>query len=122
MSRRRTRAWQLLVSATLLLACNKEDKTNDTYEGATCSKYTTCPAGYKCSNDPGNPQSTGVCLYQECGLTDLCKKPHKECALKSETALCDSLNNDKYCECQRQNSAEVPATPTTGDPPTTGKP
>ena len=119
---RRTRAWQILVSVSLLLGCNKEDKTNETYDDVVCSKYTTCPAGYKCTNDPGNPQSTGVCLYQECGLTDHCKKPQKQCPLDVETAMCDSRNNDKYCECIRPNSEEVPATPTTGGPPTTGKP
>jgi len=43
-------------------------------------------------------------------------------SLAGRVVRCDSLNNDKYCECQRPNSEEVPATPTTGDPPTTGKP
>jgi len=120
MSRRQT-AWQFLVSATLLLACNKEDKPNEV-EGTPCSKYTMCPAGYKCTNDPDNPQSAGVCKYQECGLTDPCKKPQKQCPLKEETAMCDQRNNDKYCECIRPNAEEVPATPTTGTPPSTGKP
>ena len=108
----------------MLLACNKEDKTNETAEDVACSKYTTCPAGYKCTNDPGDPQSAGVCKYQACGLTDLCKKPQKQCPLKEETAMCDRFDNDKYCECVRPSSEEVPATPTTtGDPPpTTGKP
>ena len=120
---RRTRAWQLLVCVPLLWACHKEDKTNETAEDEACSQYTKCPAGYKCTNDPGDPQSAGVCKYQACGLTDLCKKPQKDCPLKSETAMCDRFDNDKYCECMRPNSAEVPTTPTTGDPPpTTGKP
>lgn len=119
---RRTRAWQLLVTATLLLACNKEDKTNDTYEGVTCSNMTKCPSGYKCTNNPADPHSTGECKYQECGLTDLCKKPQKLCPLKQDTAMCDRFDNDRYCDCVRANSEEVPPTPTTGGPPTTGKP
>ena len=37
--------------------------------------------------------------------------------------MCDRKDNDKYCECLRPNSEDVPVTPTTGgDPPTTGKP
>lgn len=118
MSRRRTRAWQLLVSATLLLACHKEEKTGMTYDDAVCSKYTTCPAGYKCTNDPADPQSTGLCKYQECGLKVPCKGP-MTCIADKESALCDERNLDKLCECATPNSAEVP-TPTTGGTPTTG--
>ncbi len=71
----RTRAWQL-VTAILLLACNKDDKTNpdDPYEGATCSKQTKCPAGYQCTNNAADPHSTGKCEYQVCGRTELCKE------------------------------------------------
>jgi hypothetical protein len=64
---RRTRAWQLVVSATLLLACHKEDKTGETYDDAICSKSTACPAGYKCTNNPAHPQSTGLCKYRSAG-------------------------------------------------------
>ena len=116
---RRTRAWQLLVSATLLLACNQDE--TDKVEGTPCTKDTKCPAGYDCTNDPGNPKSVGECKYRECGLTDLCKKPQTQCLLKTETAMCDKKNNDKYCECIRPNAEDVPATPTTGAP-STGKP
>lgn len=118
----RTRAWQLLVTAILLLACKKDDKINpgDPYEGATCSNQTKCPFGYKCTNNAADPLSTGKCEYQVCGRTEPCKEPQTQCPLKVETAMCDKFNNDKYCECVRPNSEDVPSTPTTGGP-TTGK-
>lgn len=118
------RTWQLLVTVALAFGCGSNpEPPEDPVKGATCSNKTKCPHGYKCTNDPGDPHSTGKCEYQVCGLTDLCKKPHKECPLPVETAMCDKFDNDKYCECVRPNSEEVPTTPTTGDPPpTTGKP
>jgi len=118
---RRTRAWQLLTTVALALGCSPTPSA-DPIEDAVCSNKTKCPAGYECPNNPGDPLSTGKCEYQKCGLTDLCKKPHQECPLKEETAMCDRKDNDKYCECVRPSSEEVPTTPTTGGPPTTGKP
>jgi len=44
-----------------------------------CNNKNKCPGGYKCdfgSAEPSNPNSLGTCTYVECGLTDLCKKPH----------------------------------------------
>lgn len=119
----RRRTWQLLATVALALGCNNPTPSADPIEDAVCSNKTKCPAGYKCDNNTADPHSTGKCVYQECGLTDLCKKPQKQCPLKEETAMCDKKDNDKYCECVRPNSEDVPTTPTTGgDPPTTGKP
>ncbi len=121
---RQTRAWQLLLGASLLLGCNSTaTNTTDIVEGTKCGAHTKCPFGYECNyggSDPNNPQSIGECKYKECGLKDVCKKPQKLCALDQETAMCDRFDNDKYCECERPNSEEVPSTPTTGVPPTTG--
>ena len=126
----RTRAWHFLLSASLLLGCNgsgcnppKKSQLTDAILDEECSKMTKCPAGYECDFGAANssdPNSLGTCTYKECGLTDLCKTPHTECALSDETAMCDRRKNDKYCECQRPSSQEVPSTPTTGGPPTTG--
>ena len=131
---RRTRAWQLLFSASLLLGCNgsgcNNPNTGTTVDAvdAKCGLHTQCPFGYECNygaSDPKLPQSVGQCEYKHCGLTDPCKKPQKNCALKEETAMCDRRNNDDYCDCVRPNSQDVPNTPTTGGPsppPTGGTP
>ena len=125
---RRTRAWQLLFSASLLLGCNGSGCNPEPETGkivdVECGAYTTCPSGYECiygaGINPDNPKSIGKCEYKECGLMDLCKKPQKRCPLKEETAMCDRFDNDKYCDCVRPSSQEVPSTPTTGGTPTTG--
>jgi hypothetical protein len=89
-------------------------------EGVTCSSLSKCPHGYKCSNNPADPHSTGECKYQECGLTDICNKP--QACIPNQTAMCDRFNNDKFCECEGLNSENVPNPPATGGDPTTGKP
>jgi len=111
---RRTRAWQLLVSATLLLGCAKPNE-RDTPPKDKCSTKTACPAGYECDFKGANksdPRAIGVCEYKVCGLTDLCKKP-QNCLPGQETATCDKENNDKFCGCVRPNAQEVPSAPTT---------
>ena len=116
----RTRAWQLIVGATLLLGC-KQGETNaeDEVKGAKCGAQTKCPSGYTCdygTSNPNNPQSIGKCAYVECGLTDLCKKQEGNgCLLDKATASCDRFNPDKFCGCVEPLSQEVPTTPTTGD-------
>jgi hypothetical protein len=128
---RRTRAWQLLIGASLLLGCNGSgcnngsETTSGKLVGVECGAHTKCPFGYECdygAKDPNHPKSVGLCQYVECKLTDLCEKPHKECPLPQETAICDKFDNDKYCDCVRPSSQDVPGTPTTGGPPapTTG--
>lgn len=129
---RRTRAWQLLLSASLLLGCHgsgcnppTKSQLTDAILDEECNHKTKCPGGYECdfgSADPSNPNSLGTCTYVECGLTDICKQPQTKCGLPQETALCDKRNNDKYCECQIATSQEVPSTPTGGGTPTTGGP
>ncbi len=124
---RRTRAWQLLVGASLLLGCNKPPAAADPIVGKKCGADTMCPFGYECQYDAGidpkNPNSIGQCKYLECKLTEPCKKPQplvKNCGLPTETLMCDKFDNDRYCDCVRPTSDEVPSTPTTGGPPTTG--
>ena len=124
---RQTRAWLVLVSTSLLLGCNgsgcKPEPEAGKLVDVQCGAYKKCPSGYECNyggSDPKNPKNFGLCEYVECGLTDLCEKPQTRCALKVETPLCDKFDNDKYCECVRPNSEEVPSTPTTGGTPTTG--
>ena len=125
---RRTRAWQLLFSASLLLGCKNPEPADGKLVNVECGAYTKCPSGYECNyggKDSKNPKVTGLCEYVTCGLTDLCKKPHPECSLKEETAKCDKFDNDHYCECIRPSSQDVPTggtgpgdpTPTTGDKP-----
>ena len=60
----RTRAWQLLATVALALGCNPSPSA-DPIEDAVCSNETKCPTGYKCTNNPGDPLSTGKCEYQE---------------------------------------------------------
>jgi hypothetical protein len=120
----RTRAWQFLLGASLLLGSGCKTTAGDEIKDKVCGVNTPCPLGYKCAYEdginPSNPQSLGKCAYVECELMDPCKKPHKQCALPDETAMCDRETNDKYCECVRPSSQELPNTPTTGAPPTTG--
>lgn len=126
---RRTRAWQLLFSASLLLGCNGSGCEPYPVPGklvdVECGAHTKCPFGYECdygAKDPNHPNSVGICQYVECKLTDVCEKPHIECPLPQEIAMCDKFADDKYCDCVRPNSQDVPGTPTTGGPaaPTTG--
>lgn len=111
---RRTRAWQLLMSTTLLLGCVKPNE-RDPPPKANCSTKTACPAGHKCDfkgANPSDPHALGVCEYETCGLTELCKKP-QSCLPDKETAMCDKENNDQFCGCVGPNSQDVPSTPTT---------
>ena len=65
------RTWQLLATVALALGCNSPTPSAaDPIEDAVCSNKTTCPSGYKCTNNTADPHSTGKCEYQECGLTD----------------------------------------------------
>lgn len=116
----RRRTWQLLATMVLVLGCNPgKNEPDDPVKGATCSNKTKCPGGYKCTNNPGDPLSTGKCEYQECGIKVPCKTK-MTCAADNESAACDKFNPEKLCECQTPNSQEVPLTPTTGGTPTTG--
>ncbi len=110
--------WQLLAAVTLTLGCSNAPSSTDPIEGATCSNKTKCPGGYKCTNNPGDPLSTGKCEYQECGRTVGCKTSMT--CVGNETAVCDEKKPDKLCSCVTPNSGDVPATPTTGNTPTTG--
>lgn len=113
------RTWQLLAVLALVLGCSKGPTTDpeDPVQGAKCSNHTKCPGGYKCTNNPADPLSTGKCEYQECGLTVPCKTS-MTCIADKESALCDNKDPDKLCSCVTPNSGDVPVT--TGDVPTTG--
>jgi hypothetical protein len=115
----RRRTWQLFATVALVLGCNKEPTgTTDTVEDTICSNQTKCPGGYKCTNNPADPLSTGKCEYQECGQTVPCKTK-MSCLADNESALCDKRDNNKLCECQVPNSQDVDLT--TGGTPTTGQ-
>ena len=109
---RRTRAWQLVVGVTLIMGCSKPNERDPPPE-KTCSTQTACPAGYKCEyDDASGHYAVGHCEYEVCGQTEPCKEP-KTCLPGKETAMCDKMNNDKFCECVGPNSQDVPSTPTT---------
>ena len=111
-----------LLGGFLLLGCNgPKTGESDTEPMKKCSTHTACTAGYKCDfggANPSDPTAVGVCVYQKCGLTELCKKP-QPCLPDKETAMCDANDNDKFCGCVSPNSEDVPTTPTTtaGDKP-----
>lgn len=111
--------WQLLATVTLALGCSSPTPAEDPIQGAVCSNKTRCPGGYKCTNNPGDPLSTGKCEYQECGRTVPCETP-MTCIADKETAVCDEKKPGKLCSCVTPNSGDTPVTPPTGNTPTTG--
>ena len=130
---RRTRAWQLLMGASLLLGCNgsgcNPPASTDPIVDKKCGAHTMCPFGYECRYedgvDPKDPNSLGLCKYVECQLTEPCKESQpseKDCALPTETLMCDKFDRDHYCSCVRPSSQDVPGTPTTGVPTPGDKP
>ena len=93
------------------MGCSKPNE-RDPDPKDKCSAKTACPAGYKCDYGEETGQyAVGRCEYEVCGLTETCKKP-QACLPAQEAAMCDKIDNDKFCECVRPLSQDVPSTPT----------
>lgn len=102
----------LLLGGCLFLGCKRPDTVEPPKK---CSKHTACSAGYKCNfhgENPSDPHAVGTCEYQSCGLTTPCKSP-QPCLPDKEVAMCDEMDQNKFCGCVGPNSQDVPSTPTT---------